>query len=185
LLPVDVALKTVLGAARCLGTERVPVTNALGRVLAQAVSAARDIPPWDNSSVDGYAVRAADVATADRVSPVALTVVEEIPAGRMPTKTVTCGTAARVMTGAPMPLGADAVVMVEDTSLDGERVLIHAAAEPGESVRRRGQDVREGSAVIPEGRRVRPAEVGMLASLGHGAVTVGRPTPARGGACHG
>ncbi|MEW6683917.1 MAG: gephyrin-like molybdotransferase Glp [Nitrospirota bacterium] len=174
MLPVEAALKTVLGAAGTLGTERVPVLAALGRVLAEDIVATRDIPPWNNSSVDGYAVRATDVASATRDRPVALTVIEEIPAGLMPNKTVTPGTAARIMTGAPMPEGADAVVMVEDTSLDGERVLIRAAAEAGESVRVRGQDVRAGAVVIPKGRRVRPAEVGMLASLGHTAVTVGR-----------
>jgi molybdopterin molybdotransferase len=174
MLSVDEARKIVLGTMRVLGAERVPVAEALGRVLAQAVVATRDIPPWDNSSVDGYALRAADAASAGSDRPVALSVIEEIPAGSMPTKTVLPGTAARIMTGAPMPEGADAVVMVEDTSCDGERVVIRAAAEPGESVRRRGQDVREGTVVIPEGRRVRPAEVGMLASLGHAAVMVGR-----------
>jgi molybdopterin molybdotransferase len=174
LLPVDAALKSVLAATRSLGTERVPVAEALGRVLGQDVVATRDIPPWDNSSVDGYAVRAADVASAAPDRPVTLTVIEEIPAGLMPTNTVTSGTAARIMTGAPMPPGADAVVMVEDTSLDNDRALMRAAAEPGESVRRRGQDVREGTVVIPGGQRLRPAEVGMVASLGHAAVTVGR-----------
>lgn len=174
LLPVEAALEVVLGAARFLGTERVPVAEALGRVLAEDVVATRDIPPWNNSSVDGYAVRAADAASAVRDRPVTLTVIEEIPAGLMPNKTVTPGTAARIMTGAPMPQGADAVVMVEDTALEGQRVLIRAAAEVGESVRARGQDVRAGAVVIPKGRRVRPAEVGMLASLGRVAVTVGR-----------
>jgi molybdopterin molybdotransferase len=174
MLPVEGALKTVLGAVRSLGTERVPVVAALGRVIAEDVVATRDIPPWNNSSVDGYAVCAADAASAGRDRPVALTVIEEIPAGLMPNKTVTPGTAARIMTGAPLPQGADAVVMAEDTSLDGERVLIRAAAEAGESVRVRGQDVRAGAVVIPTGRRVRPAEVGMLASLGHATVTVGR-----------
>ncbi len=173
MLPVEAALKTVLGAAGTLGTERVPVLAALGRVLAEDIVATRDIPLWNNSSVDGYAVCATDAASATRDRPVALTVIEEIPAGLMPNKTVTPGTAARIMTGAPMPEGADAVVMVEDTSLDGERVLIRAAAEAGESVRVRGQDVRAGTVVVPKGRRVRPAEVGMLASLGHSAVTVG------------
>jgi molybdopterin molybdotransferase len=174
MLPVDAALKTVLGAAPTLGTERVPVIDALGRVLACDVVATRDIPPWNNSSVDGYAVRATDAASASSDRPVALTVIAEIPAGVMPSQTVTPGTAARIMTGAPMPQGADSVVMVEDTSLDGQRVLIRATVEAGESVRVRGQDVRAGTVVIPRGRRLRPAEVGLLASLGHVGVTVGR-----------
>jgi molybdopterin molybdotransferase len=173
-LSVEEARKIVLGAMRGLGSERVPIADALGRVLAQDVAAPRDIPPWDNSSVDGYAVRAEDSAAASRERPVTLSVIEEIPAGSLPTATVTPGTAARIMTGAPMPRGADAVIMVEDTSPDGDRVLIRAPAEPGESVRPRGQDVREGSVVISQGRRIRPAEVGMVASLGHAAVMVGR-----------
>lgn len=174
LVPVEEARQIVLGAMRGLGVERVPITEALGRILACDVVAGRDIPPWDNSSVDGYALRAMDAVSATRERPVTLSVVEEIPAGTLPTKTVTPGAAARIMTGAPMPQGADAVVMVEDTSVDGARVLIRAAAAPGESVRRRGQDVREGAVVIPKGRRVRPAEIGMLASLGQAAVMVGR-----------
>jgi molybdopterin molybdotransferase len=171
---VDAALKTVLASVRGLGSECVPIREALGRILAQDVAARRDVPPWDNSSVDGYAVRAADVTSASRERPVVLTVVDEIPAGRMPTKTVTSGCAARIMTGAPVPSGADAVVMVEDTSLDGDRVSIGAAPEVGDSVRRRGQDVREGAIVISAGRRLRPADVGMAASLGYAELEVGR-----------
>jgi molybdopterin molybdotransferase len=174
LLPVEDALKTVLEGARPLGTERVSVRDALSRVLMQDLSARRDVPPWDNSSVDGYAVRADDVESATRARPAFLTVTDEIPAGRMPTKAVAPGGAARIMTGAPMPPGADAVVMVEDTSLDGGRVSIVAPVESGESVRRRGQDVRAGAVVIAAGRRMRPADVGMAASLGYARLEVGR-----------
>jgi molybdopterin molybdotransferase len=105
---------------------------------------------------------------------VALTVIEEIPAGRMPRHTVSDGQASRIMTGAPMPAGADAVVMVEDTALDGDRVMIRAAAPAGDSVRRRGQDVGAGATVVSAGRRVSPAGAGMAASLGYGIVEVGR-----------
>jgi molybdopterin molybdotransferase len=174
LLPVERALKTILSAMRPLGSEPVSIREVLGRVLTRDVVARRDVPPWDNSSVDGYAVRAADVASATRERPALLTVTDEIPAGRMPTKAVAAGGAARIMTGAPMPPGADAVVMVEDTSLDGERVSIVASVEPGESVRRRGQDVRAGAVVIAAGRRMRPADVGMAASLGYARLEVGR-----------
>ena len=174
LLPVDAALETVLRAIRSLGAERVPIADALGRVIVEDVVAPRDLPPWDNSSVDGYAVVAADLGGATPERPVGLRVGEEIPAGRMPEHKVAPGSAARIMTGAPMPAGADAVVMVEDTALDGGRVLVRAAVERGESVRARGQDVRAGTVVIPAGRRARPAEVGMLASLGRAAVSVGR-----------
>jgi molybdopterin molybdotransferase len=174
LLPVDAALETILRAMRPLGAERVPIADALGRVIVEDVVSPRDLPPWDNSSVDGYAVVAADLAGATPERPVGLRVGEEIPAGRMPEHKVAPGSAARIMTGAPMPAGADAVVMVEDTALEGGRVLVRAAVERGESVRARGQDVRAGTVVIPAGRRARPAEVGMLASLGRAAVSVGR-----------
>lgn len=174
LLPVDAALETVLRAMRPLGAERVPIADALGRVIVEDVVAPRDLPPWDNSSVDGYAVVAADLAGATPERPVGLRVGEEIPAGRMPEHKVAPGSAARIMTGAPMPAGADAVVMVEDTAPEGDRVLVRTPVERGESVRARGQDVRAGTVVIPAGRRARPAEVGMLASLGRAAVSVGR-----------
>jgi molybdopterin molybdotransferase len=174
LLPVDAALETILRAMRPLGAERVPIADALGRVIVEDVVSPRDLPPWDNSSVDGYAVVAADLGGATPERPVGLAVIEEIPAGRMPEHKVAPGSAARIMTGAPMPAGADAVVMVEDTALEGGRVLVRAAVERGESVRARGQDVRAGTVVIPAGRRARPAEVGMLASLGRAAVSVGR-----------
>ena len=174
LLPVDAALETVLRAMRPLGSERVAIGDALGRVIVEDVVAPRDLPPWDNSSVDGYAVVAADLGGATPERPVRLAVIEEIPAGRMPEHKVAPGSAARIMTGAPMPAGADAVVMVEDTALEGDRVLVRVAVERGESVRARGQDVRAGTVVIPAGRRARPAEVGMLASLGRAAVSVGR-----------
>jgi len=174
LVPVAAALETILRAVRPLGPERVAIGDALGRVIARDVIAPRDLPPWDNSSVDGYAVVSADVGHATPEHPAALTVVEEIPAGRMPEQKVTAGTAARIMTGAPMPAGADAVVMVEDTTLDGDRVVVRSSVERGESVRSRGQDVRAGEVVIPAGRRARAAEIGLLASLGAAAVTVGR-----------
>jgi molybdopterin molybdotransferase len=124
--------------------------------------------------MDGYAVVAADLHAASPSDPVALRVVEEIPAGRMPVEKVVPGTAARIMTGAPMPAGADAVVMVEDTTTEGERVVVRTSVDRGESVRPRGQDVRAGTVVAPSGRRARAAEIGMLASLGMGMVTVGR-----------
>ena len=174
LLPVDAALETVLLAMRSLGAERVPIADALGRVIVEDVVAPRDLPPWDNSSVDGYAVVAADLAGATPERPVGLRIGEEIPAGRMPEHKVAPGSAARIMTGAPLPAGADAVVMVEDTAPEGDRVLVRTPVERGESVRARGQDVRAGTVVIPAGRRARPAEVGMLASLGRAAVSVGR-----------
>lgn len=174
LLPVESALRTILAAIHPLGAERVSLAEALGRVLRENIFASRDLPPWDNSAMDGYAVVAADLHAASPSDPVALRVVEEIPAGRMPVEKVVPGTAARIMTGAPMPAGADAVVMVEDTTTEGERVVVRTSVDRGESVRPRGQDVRAGTVVAPSGRRARAAEIGMLASLGMGMVTVGR-----------
>ena len=174
LLSVESALHTILAAIHPLDVERVPLTDALGRVLRENVIASRDLPPWDNSAMDGYAVVAADLHAASPSDPVALRVVEEIPAGRMPVEKVVPGTAARIMTGAPMPAGADAVVMVEDTTTEGERVVVRTSVDRGESVRPRGQDMRAGTVVAPSGHRARAAEIGMLASLGMGMVTVGR-----------
>ena len=174
LLPVESALHVVLAGVRPLGTERVALTEVFGRVIAEDIVAGRDVPPWDNSGVDGYAVVAEDVGQATPDRPASLTLVEEIPAGGMPIQSIRRGTAARIMTGAPMPSGADAVVMVEDTSSQGERVLVQTPVERGESVRKRGQDVREGAVVVTPGRRARAVEVGMLASVGCLGVTVGR-----------
>lgn len=174
LVPVELALEKILRTVRPLGDEPAALREARGRIIARDVIAPRDLPPWDNSSVDGYAVIAQDLRAASPAGPVTLTVIEEIPAGRMPARRVAPGTASRIMTGAPMPEGADAVVMIEDTSLDGDRVLVRAAVEAGESVRPRGQDVRAGAPVIAGGRRARAAEIGMLASLGCETVHVGR-----------
>jgi molybdopterin molybdotransferase len=171
-ITVAEAREVILGAIRPLGTEKVPIPEGLGRVLAETVTSPWDIPPLDNTAMDGFAVRAADVASASSDRPVALEVIEDLPAGRMAANAITAGMALRIMTGAPMPAGADAVVRVEDTRAEGTKVLVMAAVPPGEHVRRAGEDVREGEKVLEAGAVLTAAAVGMLASLGRGFVQV-------------
>jgi molybdopterin molybdotransferase len=154
-------------------TEQVPLAQVLGRVLASPVAAAEPLPAFANSGMDGYAVRAADVAGATEATPVTLPVAGDIPAGAAPGR-LEPGTALRIMTGAPVPQGADAVVEVEATDGGTASVLIRAAREPGSFVREAGSDVRAGQEVLPAGIVVGPAQVGLLAALGVGQVTVVR-----------
>lgn len=170
MLTVEEALAKMLARARPLETERVDVRTALGRVLAEPVLSRREIPPWPNSSMDGYAVRAAATARP----PVTLKVVERIAAGALPTRPVGPGEAARIFTGAPLPDGADAVVPQEDVEADETRVTIARAVEVGAFVRPRGEDVRVGDRVLEPGRPIGSAEVGLLATLGHSPVLVHR-----------
>jgi len=172
MLSVEDALMQILDAFDPLESERVPILESLGRVLAEDVYADVDIPPHDNSSMDGYAVRAADTAGASRKSPSRLIVIGGTPAGYVPEKEVAPGTTICIMTGAPIPPGADAVVKVEDTEAEGEWVRVLAEAEPGQHVRPAGEDVRQGELVLSRGTRIRPQEVGMLAALGQKRVPV-------------
>jgi molybdenum cofactor synthesis domain-containing protein len=146
----------------------VAVRDALGAVLANDVVAVESIPPFDNTAVDGYAVMSADVASV----PVELTVVDEVRAGAWPSVTLQGGQAIRIMTGAPIPPGADAVVMVEDTEVLGDQVRILRSVAKGESVRPTGDDVRPGDLVLKKGTVLRPAHLGILAGLGRLEVDV-------------
>ncbi|MDQ1276994.1 MAG: molybdopterin molybdotransferase [Thermodesulfobacteriota bacterium] len=172
MIRVDEALKTILAAVAPLPVEKVNLLEALGRVLGEDIVAPRHLPPTNNSSMDGYAVRSGDTEGAKSSSPVILNVIEDIPAGSVPQKALAAGQAARIMTGAPLPEGADAVVRMEDTHPDGRQVHIHVAARPGLDVRLAGEDVRVGETVICSGSLIRPAEVGMLAALGRSFVSV-------------
>jgi len=174
MISVDEALAIVLEVARPLGIERVPLLDGLGRVLAQEVRSPRDIPGFDNSAMDGYAVRAADVASASEARPVRLSVTETVPAGKMPEREVQPGQAARTMTGAPIARGADAVIPVERTRGSGDTVEILAAAEPNAFVRPRGEDIRQGDLAMSPGKLLGPADIGMLASLNRSMVAVHR-----------
>jgi molybdopterin molybdotransferase len=172
MISVEEALNKILDAIAPLGLEKVGILDALGRVLGEDVLAGRAIPPNDNSAMDGYAIRTEDSRGASPENPVRLDVIEEIPAGSVPTKAIGQNEAARIMTGAPVPEGADAVVRMEDTRKDGERVLVFAVAPKGWNIRCAGEDVRQGDKVIPRGEIIRPAAVGMLASLGRSFVFV-------------
>ncbi|NCO35928.1 MAG: hypothetical protein AUJ92_03875 [Armatimonadetes bacterium CG2_30_59_28] len=168
------ALDIILASVSQVGTEKVPLEESLGRTLADDVRAAEDLPPFDNSAMDGYAVRAADTAGASEEHPALLRVLEDLPAGGVPRCAVGAGEAVRIMTGAPVPAGADAVVMVEKTSRCNGQVAVQAPVQPGVNIRRCGEDVRRGDVCLQSGMVLRPAEIGVLASLGFATVPVAR-----------
>jgi len=172
----DDALQIVLDNAKPLGVERVAILDALGRVLAEEIRSPRDIPAFDNSAMDGYAVRAADLAKASETNPVKLRVTETVPAGTMPSRSVGPGQAARTMTGAPIADGADAIIPVERTrgGAGDEVVEFLAAVEPRGFVRPRGEDLRKGEAAMRPGKTLAPADLGTLASLNRSMVEVYR-----------
>ncbi|HUS66080.1 MAG TPA: gephyrin-like molybdotransferase Glp, partial [Kofleriaceae bacterium] len=145
------------------------LSDGLGRVLAEAVTARADVPPHDNSAMDGFAVRAADLAVANELS-----VLGEIAAGHPAERPLGTGQAYRIMTGAPIPAGADAVVMVENTEAHGDRVRVLKTPQVHENIRDRGEDVRTGQVVLEPGRTLGPAELGVLASLQRASVQVAR-----------
>lgn len=154
--------------------EWVVLAEALGRVLAEDVTAPIPLPPFDNAAMDGYAVRAADVAAATGERPVLLPVVDDIPAGRTDIPVLAPGTAHRIMTGAPLPTGADAVVPVEQTDGGSDRVAFRAAVAAGNAVRRAGEDVTEGAVVLTAGTVLGPAQIGAAAAVGLARVPVRR-----------
>ncbi len=174
MLSVDEAQKIILAEMRPLESEAVPLALALGRCLAQDIVSTIDDPPWDRSAMDGYAVLSADTKNASHDAPCGLTVIENIPAGTMPQKKVVSGTASKIMTGAPIPEGADAVVKIEDTDPGKKVVLIHSAAERGDFIRPRGEAVRQGALVLQKGVLIRSYEVALMASIGIAQVSVSR-----------
>jgi molybdopterin molybdotransferase len=170
----DEALALILERALPLGVEPVPHELALGRTLAHDVIARLDLPPFDNSAMDGYAVIATDIQTAIEEAPVALTCLEIVGAGDVPQTGVSSGKCVKIMTGAPLPTGADAVVMREETRQTGSQVEFLATAHPGQNIRRAGSDVALGEVVLPAGTRIGAAQWAMLASLGQAEVEVVR-----------
>jgi molybdopterin molybdotransferase len=169
-LTVEEALAEILSRVEPLPTERVPLMAALGRALAETVVSPREIPPWANSSMDGYAVRAGDTAAA----PVRLAVVGTVTAGSVPTREVRGGEAVRIFTGAPLPPGADAVIPQEDTEASDGHVVLRSPVASGAYVRPRGEDLRVGDAVLAPGGALGPAAIGVLATLGYTQVLVRR-----------
>jgi molybdopterin molybdotransferase len=173
-LSIQEASATILAGIHALEAERVPLRNAFGRVLADDVLSPIDHPPWDNSSMDGYAVRAADIAFATESNPVTLPVLETVRAGQRASQSVAPRTAIRIMTGAPIPDGANTVIRVEDTDAGEKWVAIRDARDAGRNVRPRGEDLRAGDVALPRGTVVGAAHLGVLASVGCALVPVHR-----------
>jgi molybdopterin molybdotransferase len=173
-LSVEEALERVLGFFDLLEPERVPILEALGRILAEDIRADVDIPPYTNSAMDGYAVQAADTVGATPESPRRLSMVGDLGAGYVSDKAVEPGTTIRIMTGAPLPDGADSVVRFEDTDRDGDRVEVKVEVPAGKDTRPAGEDVRAGTLVLRRGSRIRAQEVGMAATLGRKEIMVTR-----------
>jgi molybdopterin molybdotransferase len=181
LLNVDEAVAQILRGIGLLPAESVPLADSLGRVLAVDIRSEINLPPFANSSMDGYAVRAEDVAGAAKDKPAILRVVMDIPAGATPKVVLQNGEAARIMTGAPLPDGANAVVPVEETDSQFNaagndplpaQVVVYKGSKTGDYVRPIGEDIRAGQIVLAAGTTLRPQEIGVLAALGCATVSV-------------
>ncbi len=167
------AQKIVLDAASTLGCEKVSLLDSLGRVLGEDIIAPRDNPPWNNSAMDGFAVRWEDIKKEHEITrPAELKIVEDVAAGAVATKSVGPGEAIRIMTGAPVPDGADTVVRVEFTEPSETSVRIFQPEPQGMNIRPKGEDVKEGECIIPKGTQLGPGEIGMLAILAKSFVLV-------------
>jgi molybdopterin molybdotransferase len=172
MISVEDALAQILERVHLLGHEKVPLLASLGRVLAEPIVALKDIPPWPNSSMDGFALLAAETSAASASHPVALQVVGAIPAGVLPSHPLGRGEVIRIFTGAPLPAGADSVIPQEEVIVREDQLLIPRPVAAGEFVRPRGEDIRAGEEALAAGREITPAEIGLLASLGHASVMV-------------
>ena len=181
MMNVDQALERILATIVPCAAESCSLSQAHGRVLAEAVVAGLNLPPFANSSMDGYAIRADESTLATRDSPISLRVTQDIPAGLFPQIALQTGEAARIMTGAPLPEGADAIIPVEDTNAvwresHPDQIEIYRTVKTGDYVRPIGESIRAGDTVMPAGTLLRAAEIGMLAGLGETHVSVfGRP----------
>ncbi|OAI44257.1 molybdopterin biosynthesis protein MoeA [Nitrospira sp. SCGC AG-212-E16] len=160
------AQRIVLESTPILGVEKISILDALGRVIGENIVAERDNPPWDNSAMDGFAVRWDDIKQEHAIQkPVTLTVIEDVSAGKMPSKSVGAGQAIRIMTGAPLPKGADTVLKIEDTEHTRDSVRVFKPEQQGANIRPQGEDVKKGECIISKGTQIRPGEAGMLAIL--------------------
>src|SRR5215510_12819945 len=172
MISVHDALTMILETVSPLAGERVSLLQGVGRVLAEEIRSRREVPPFANSAMDGYAVRWDDIHDTSADQPVALDILEIIQAGAVPKQAVTPGTASKIMTGAVIPYGADTVIRVEDTEeLDG-RVWIKRQERPGTHIRTAGEDIHRDQVVLEKGRVLRPADIGLLASVGRSMVLV-------------
>ncbi len=177
MISVEQALEKILGYVDILEEEEKPILDCLGQVLAEDIYSSIDVPPLDNTAMDGYAVQSRDTRSASRESPRFLSVIGMVAAGSISECELKPGTAIRIMTGAPIPKGADSVVRFEDTDetqrqSSSDEIGILCEAEVGLNIRRAGEDITKGSIVLSKGVVIRPSEVGVLASLGHSKVMV-------------
>lgn len=179
MVSVEEASRIILRQVSPLPWEEVALLQAAGRVLFENVRASRNVPPFANSAMDGYAVRWLDVARASATDPVTLSVLEDVPAGYVARRRVTKGNATRIMTGAPVPRGADAIVRVEYTEFIGDRVRISRVDGQGSHIRGIGEDIQKGRPILKKGKLLTSADIGLLASVGKSRVRVyRRPTVA-------
>lgn len=175
MLSVIEAQEKIAAALSPLGTERVELSSAAGRILAESIQADHDLPPFSNSSVDGFAVHLADIETAAERQGITLPVVMDIAAGTVPPAALKPGTAARVMTGAPVPADCDCVIPIEDTDYDPDRyaaqsspaITIFTKGSPGQGIRPQGQDIKRGELALEAGQPISAQALGLLATLGH------------------
>jgi molybdopterin molybdotransferase len=176
MMELEEARRRIISSVEPLSSECVSLPDATGRFLAEAIGSTLDLPPFDNSAMDGYAVRAADVQSATKEHPVRLRVLGKGPAGEPLSTPVKQGTCVRIFTGSVLPDGADAVVMQEDTTTDPqeEAVLILDAAKPWENVRLRGEDVKAGTTVLTPGLRMTPGMIALAGAAGAAELKVGR-----------
>lgn len=172
MISVEKALKKILTGAKLLGVEKINIMNAQRRVISDNIYANRNIPSVDNSAMDGYALRCADTKGATKKTPAWLEIIEEIPAGKIPRKKIGACEVARIMTGAIIPQGADAVIRQEDTLKNGKKVAVLKPVAKKKDIRLAGEDVRKGELVIRKSSILSPAQIGMLASLGHKYISV-------------
>jgi molybdopterin molybdotransferase len=174
LIEIEDARGAVLERVSALPPEEVPLASALGRVLAEDVTSADSVPGFDNSAMDGFAVRAADTHEASAEAPARLALVDESRAGHPAQRSLESGQAIAISTGAMVPAGADAVVRVEDTSASDSAVEVLVAVEPGRDIRRAGEDIDRGERVLAAGTQIGPSELGVLASVGRASVACTR-----------
>jgi len=171
-ISVEEALERIVARVDVLGDEQVPLTGALHRVLAESVVSSLDVPPWPNSSMDGYALQSADTRRASAPAPVRLAVSGRVAAGHVAERALGSGEAFRIFTGGPLPEGADSVIPQEDVIVDGGVIVVSRLVNAGDFVRPRGEDMRAGEGVLERGRLLGPAELGLLAALARAQVRV-------------
>jgi len=171
---VSDAVARIVAGIESLSVERVALLDALGRVLATPIVSPLTLPAWDNSAMDGYALRASDVEGASTEKPVTLVVLETVAAGAFPSRAVEAGSCTRIMTGAPLPEGVDTVIRLEDTDGGIERVSIRNDRDAGRNVRHRGEDITTGTMVLDRGQPIGAAQIGVLASVGASSIDVYR-----------